>query len=248
MFRSSLFLLALGFYTRLPVPKNQDYSQLAKASLYLPLIGWLVGGLSGLCFYAANLLWSQTVAVILSLSFGILLTGAFHEDGFADVCDGFGGGYGKQRILEIMKDSQVGTYGALGLLLMMFLKINLLSALPESADPSVIVAGHSLSRFSPLLLMFSLDYARNEQSKGSAAVYKPDIKELFIAGSFSLLPLWLLPPVFCLAIPLLWFINWQLGRYFFKHIGGYTGDCLGASQQLTEVVFYLSISALWIYT
>ncbi len=84
---------------------------------------------------------------------GILLTGALHEDGFADVCDGFGGGMGKQRILEIMKDSHIGVYGVLGLLLMLLLKISVLSAMPAAAVPLVLLAGHSISRLSPLLLM-----------------------------------------------------------------------------------------------
>ena len=123
-----LFLLALGFYTRFPVPKNQDYSGLPQASVYLPLIGWLVGGSAGLCFYLADLLLPTTTAVILALIGGTLLTGAFHEDGFADVCDGFGGGYGKQQILDIMKDSRIGTYGALALLMAFTLKFAALDA------------------------------------------------------------------------------------------------------------------------
>src|SRR5664279_1834817 len=90
-----LFLLALSFYTRLPGPQSQDYTKLPQAVLYLPLVGWLVGGITALSFYLADLLWPQATAVILALIVGIFLTGAFHEDGFADVCDGFGGGWGK---------------------------------------------------------------------------------------------------------------------------------------------------------
>jgi adenosylcobinamide-GDP ribazoletransferase len=242
-----LYLLALGFYTRLPVPKDQDYSQLPQASIYLPLVGWLVGGLSGLCFYVTNLIWPQTVAVILSLLCGILLTGAFHEDGFADVCDGFGGGYDKQRILEIMKDSQIGAYGALGLLLLMSLKISLLITLPSGFIPLIFFAGHSISRFQPLLLMQRYDYARSDNSKGSAAVFKPSPQELCFAGVFALLPLLLLPLLCSLVIPVIFLVNWRLGCYFYCHIGGYSGDCLGTSQQLSEVVFYLFVSALWTF-
>ncbi len=243
-----LFFLALSFYTRLPAPKDQDYNQLPQASIYLPLVGWVVGGLTGLCFYLANLLWVQTTGVILALIAGILLTGAFHEDGFADVCDGFGGGYDKQRILDIMKDSQIGAYGALGLLLLMALKISLLSSLPAASVPLLLFAGHSISRFQPLLLMRTYDYARSDNSKGSVAVYKPSTQELLIAGTIALLPLLLLPLLCSLAIPLVLLANWRLGRYFYRHIGGYTGDCLGTSQQVAEVIFYLSISALWTFT
>jgi adenosylcobinamide-GDP ribazoletransferase len=242
-----LFFLALSFYTRLPAPKNQDYSQLPQASIYLPLVGWVVGGLTGLSFYLANLLWAQTTAVILALIAGILLTGAFHEDGFADVCDGFGGGYDKQRILEIMKDSQIGAYGALGLVLLLSLKISLLSTIPAMSVAFILFAGHSLSRLQPLLLMHQYDYARIHSSKGGAAAYKPSRYELLFASAFAVFPLLLLPLQCSLAIPLMLLVNWRLGRYFYRHIGGYTGDCLGTSQQIAEIVFYLTVSALWTF-
>ena len=248
MSQLKLFFLAFSFYTRLPAPKNQDYSQLPQASIFLPLIGWVVGGLTGLCFYLANMLWAQTTAVILALIAGILLTGAFHEDGFADVCDGFGGGYDKQHILDIMKDSQIGAYGALGLVLLMSLKISLLSSLTAASVPFVLFAGHSLSRLQPLLLMCQYGYTRSGSSKGSAAAYKPSKQELLFAGAFALLPLVLLPLQCSLAVPFMLLINWQLGCYFYRQIGGYTGDCLGTSQQVGETVFYLTISALWTFT
>ncbi|ESS72065.1 cobalamin synthase CobS [Methyloglobulus morosus KoM1] len=243
-----LFFLALSFYTRLPAPKNQDYSQLPQASIYLPLVGWVVGGLTGLGFYLANLLWAQTTSVILALMAGIFLTGAFHEDGFADACDGFGGGYDKQRVLDIMKDSQIGVYGALGLVLLMSLKISLLSTLPAPSVPLILLAGHSLSRFLPQLLMRQYDYSRSYNSKISSAFYKPTSQDLLFAGMTALFPLLLLPIHCSLAIPALLLVNWQLGRYFYRHIGGYTGDCLGASQQVGETVFYLTVNALWTFT
>ncbi len=245
---SKLFFLALSFYTRLPCPKDLDYYQLPRAGVFLPLVGWIIGGLTGLCFYLTSFLWPQTVAATLSIIFGVLLTGAFHEDGFADTCDGFGGGYGKQRILEIMKDPQIGVYGALGMILLMSLKIGLLNSLPERHLPFILFAGHSVSRFQPLILMRHYDYARTDNSKSQSAVFKPTITELLFAGTISLVPLLLLPALFSLAIPFVLLVNWKLGCFFYCHIGGYTGDCLGASQQVAEVVFYLVISALWTYT
>ena len=242
-----LFLLALSFYTRLPGPKSQDYTKLPQAVLYLPLVGWLVGGITAASFYLADLLWPQATAVILSLIIGIFLTGAFHEDGFADVCDGFGGGCGKQRILEIMKDSTIGVYGLLGLLLIFLLKISLLGGMLAATVPWVLLAGHSISRMPPLLLMRHYAYARNNDSKASGAVYKPNLQELAFATAIALLPLALLPALCVLAIIPVLGVNWYLGRYFYRHIGGYTGDCLGASQQIAETVFYLSVSALWIF-
>ncbi len=240
-----LFLLALSFYTRLPGPKTQDYTLLPQAALYLPVIGWLVGGICAASYYLANLLWPQTTAVILALIIGIFITGAFHEDGFADVCDGFGGGWDKQQILKIMKDSQIGAYGAIGLILMLLLKINLLSAMPSASLPLHLLAGHSISRMTPLLLMYRYEYARVDNSKSSIAVFKPEKRDLIIAAILALLPFIALPPQALLAVIPILLINWQLGRYFFRHIGGYTGDCLGASQQIAETVYYLSVTAIW---
>ncbi|MFU8789309.1 MAG: adenosylcobinamide-GDP ribazoletransferase [Methylobacter sp.] len=260
----NLFLLALSFYTRLPgmakvsqavgnrcdrspCPQTLDYQQLPQASVYLPLVGWLVGGCCALVFYLANLLWPQTTAVILALISGILLTGALHEDGFADVCDGFGAGFTKQRILEIMKDSHIGVYGLLGLLLLLGLKVSLLAAMPVAAVPFILLAGHSISRLSPLLLMRRYTYARGTDSKAAGAVYRPNVRELVVAAVIALLPLALLPLFYVVAIIPVWLTTWLLGRYFYRHIGGYTGDCLGACLQVAEIVFYLSVSALWIF-
>ncbi len=242
-----LFLLALSFYTRIPYPKNLDYKQLPQATVCLPLVGWLVGGVLALSFYLANFLWSQQTAIIIAMSVGIVLTGAFHEDGFADSCDGFGGGYGKQRIQEIMKDPHIGTYGALGLMLLILLKISALTTIPVSSVPLVFIASHSLSRFVPIYIMFRYDYARLENSKTGAAMYKPSLYEVQMALGMAVLPLLLLPRMCLWVIVPLWLVSHLSGRYFYRHIGGYTGDCLGASQQISETVFYLSVSALWTF-
>jgi len=247
MLHLKLVLLALGFYTRIPCPKTVDYKQLPQATVYLPLVGWLAGGITALSFYLATLLWTQATAVIVALISGIFLTGAFHEDGFAEVCDGFGGGWDKQRILEIMKDSSIGVFGVLGLLLVFLLKFSLLGGLSAAAVPWVLLAGHSISRLPPLLLMRRYTYARNNDSKVAGAVYKPDLHELAIATAIALLPLVLLPAMCVLAIIPVLGVNWYLGCYFYRYIGGYTGDCLGASQQIAETVFYLSVSALWTF-
>jgi len=242
-----LFLLALSFYTRIPCPQTVNYKLLPQAAVFLPLVGWLVGAITATSFYLAAFLWPQATAVIAALIIGIFLTGAFHEDGFADVCDGFGGGFGKSRILEIMKDSHIGVYGVIGLLLLFLLKISLLNGINAAAVPWVLLAGHSISRLQPLLLMRRYNYARNDVSKAAAAVYKPNRQELAVATVLALLPLALLPAVCMLAIIPVLAVNGYLGHYFHRHIGGYTGDCLGASQQIAETIFYLSVSALWIF-
>lgn len=239
--------LALSFYTRLPAPANLDYQQLPQASLYLPLVGWLVGGACALAYAGAALLWPPMTAAILALIAGLLLTGAFHEDGFADVCDGFGGGYDKASILAIMKDPRLGAYGGIGIAMLLLLKISLLAALPTSTAPWLLLAGHSASRLPPLLLMRQYHYARTDASKSAGAVFKPSLNGLGLAGLCALLPLLLLPLPYSLALVPMFLANALLGRYFYRQIGGYTGDCLGASQQLAETVFYLVASALWTF-
>ncbi|MGR9087239.1 MAG: adenosylcobinamide-GDP ribazoletransferase [Gammaproteobacteria bacterium] len=244
----NLFLLALGFYTRLPCPRSLDFNELPRAAVFLPAIGWLVGGISAAAFYLASLVWPPTVAAILSIAAGILMTGAFHEDGFADVCDGFGGGYGKESILEIMKDSSIGVYGALGLMLLLVLKISLLASLPTTMTPWLLMAGHSFSRLMPLVLMSRYRYARTGQSKSGGAMYIPPGSDLAWSAVMALLPFVLLPANTLTAILPVLLVTLALGRYFDRHIGGYTGDCLGASQQIGETVFYLCISSLWTST
>ncbi|MGR8981087.1 MAG: adenosylcobinamide-GDP ribazoletransferase [Gammaproteobacteria bacterium] len=243
----NLFLLALGFYTRLPSPQNLNYDLLPKSAVYLPGIGWLVGGISALSFYFADFIWPQSASAIVAIIAGIMATGAFHEDGFADVCDGFGGGYGKDRILAIMKDPLMGSYGALGLVLMISLKISLLANMPSAMVPFVLLTGHSLSRLMPLLLMRSYPYARTESSKSGGAVFKPEPADLAFAAVLAILPFVSLPVHAMAAVLPVLAANSLLGRYFFRHIGGYTGDCLGASQQIAETIFYLSIGAIWTF-
>jgi adenosylcobinamide-GDP ribazoletransferase len=181
------------------------------------------------------------------LAVTILLTGGLHEDGFADVCDGFGGGWGKSQILAIMKDSHSGVYAVLGLGVLMALKLSVLTGLPVAAVPGVMLAAHSISRFQPLWLMYCHPYARMGDSKASVAIYKPSRKELLYAAGLAALPLLLLPGLCAWAVSPVVCVNQCVGSYFYRHIGGYTGDCLGASQQIAEVVFYLSVSALWIF-
>ncbi len=242
-----LFLLALSFYTRLPCLPSIEYKPNPRANVYLPAVGWIVGGVSGVVCWLALQLWSPNTAIILTITTGVLMTGALHEDGFADVCDGFGGGYGKQQILDIMKDPQIGVYGVIGLLLLYGLKINLLSDMPTAKIPLVILTGQTISRLMPLLLMERYSYARDGSSKIASIIFKPNVRELLLASIFAIWPFALLPLTFLFTIIPVLIVNALLGRYFYRHIGGYTGDCLGASQQLAESVFYLSCGALWTF-
>lgn len=256
-----IFFTALMFYTRIPCPKNIDHNPdyLNKASRYFPLIGWIVGGISFLAFYGASFLVSLSAAVIIGMIVGILTTGAFHEDGFADVCDGFGGGWTKEKILLIMKDSAIGAYGAIGVVLLFLLKFQLLSELvtieTTTSQQSVLnillffIAGHSISRLAAISIVFTHEYSREDASSKSKPIAKSfSWKEVVGAFFFGLLPLLILSyfqyQILLVVLPV-FLARYFLARYFQKWIDGYTGDCLGATQQVCEVIFYLSAIAIW---
>jgi adenosylcobinamide-GDP ribazoletransferase len=247
-----IFLNALMFYTRIPVPKwmHHDEEMLNKATIYFPVIGWIVGGISALTFYIFSFAFNPEIAILLSMIVSVLTTGAFHEDGFADVCDGFGGGWAKEKILEIMKDSRVGTYGAVGLILILGIKFFSLEILDNQTLICSLVIAHSLSRFVALSLIFTLDYVREDAlSKVKPIAKKLSQNDLWTAFTFAVIPFFLYVIItknFFLFLVFPPLILWHLyaGYFFKKWIGGYTGDCLGATQQVAEVIIYLVIVAI----
>ena len=247
------------FYTRIPCPKNINHNPdyLNKATRYFPFIGWIVGSISFLAFYLFSLFLSIEIAVILAIIASILTTGAFHEDGFADVCDGFGGGWTKEKILLIMKDSAIGAYGAIGLVLLFLLKFKLLSeAILLFTDTKsyfliflLFISAHALSRLAAISIIFTHQYSRDDASSKSKPIAKKHSwKEVFGAFFFGLLPLLALAyvqyKILFVLIPV-FLARYFLARYFQKWIDGYTGDCLGATQQICEVIYYLSVLFLW---
>ena len=160
------FFTALMFFTRIPCPKWVQYSDelLTRSARYFSLVGILVGSLAALVFYGGNFLFTKEIAILLSMVASIYITGAFHEDGFADVCDGLGGGWTKEHILTIMKDSRIGTYGSVGLIGILALKFAALQAIPTVLIPIVIISGHSFSRFIATTLIYTHPYVRDIDS------------------------------------------------------------------------------------
>jgi adenosylcobinamide-GDP ribazoletransferase len=243
-----IFLTAVMYFTRIPCPKWVDHSEeyLNKASMYFPFIGWIVGGFSALILWLAAFVFPLSTSIIFSMVASILITGAFHEDGFADVCDGFGGGWTKQKILDIMKDSRIGAYGVIGLILILGLKFSLLYNLNLSVIYIAIIAGHSLSRFTAVSIIFTQDYVReNEDSKAKPLAKKMTAPQFIFAAIFGIVPLLLFHSFifFIVLVPVL-LLRSYLVYYFNKWIGGYTGDCLGAAQQLTEIIIYISFAVI----
>ena len=240
-YQLELFFTALGFFTRLPVPAWVPWSpeRLNHAARFFPLVGWVVGATGAASYAAFALVLPASLAVILSMAVTIRLTGAFHEDGWGDTVDGFGGGWGKERILAIMKDSRIGSYGAVALIMVLLTKFCALVEIDLLLIPVTLIAGHGFSRLCAALLMSQLDYVRDEEGKAKPLATRIGGGELIFATITALLPLLLLAPHQSIpAVVLALLATLWLGRMFKKQIGGYTGDCLGATQQLSEVAFY----------
>ena len=241
------FLLSVQFFTRIPIPASVPYSdeELNQAAIYFPLIGTLIGAACALVYWGATWLWPEPVAIALSMLFGLLLTGCFHEDGLADCMDGMGGGWDRERILTIMQDSRLGTYGASALFAALGMKFLLLVSLPSEYVIALLILAHCLSRLNASSMMLNEPYARPSGKAKPLAVKMSPLGWL-IAALLALVPfLWIeLPALFWLAaLPLLalrlWFAAWLR-----KWIGGFTGDGLGALQQLSELTFLLGALAL----
>ena len=244
-----LFFIALQFFTRFPTPQWVGYQHewLQQSSRYFVLVGLLVGGVVSAVYAGASLAFPPLVAVLISTIFGIVLTGAFHEDGFADVCDGLGGAVSAERALDIMKDSRIGAYGTIGVVLMLALKVSTLASLPTPSIIAALVIAHPLSRLAATAFIWRLNYVRAE-GKSKPLAQRMSSGEFSTAASFGILPMllcgvfgWLnWASILCGAV-LLVLSALYLWRVFVRRIGGYTGDCLGAVQQLAEVSFYLGL-------
>ncbi|MFA6921485.1 MAG: adenosylcobinamide-GDP ribazoletransferase [Gallionella sp.] len=251
-----LFLTALQFFTRIPVPAWVGHSpqQLNQAARYFPLTGVLVGALAAAVLLIAARILPLPLAVGLSMAAGILITGAFHEDGLSDFSDGLGGGYTREKALAIMKDSHIGAYGAIALILVLLLKYQALVLLCNTHTllfvSAALIAAHAVSRLMAASLIATQNYIRDDDSaraKPAAQRISPasfiialltgaiSLGLLFAAGAGGLNLL----AALIAALAMRAYLAWRLQ----KRLGGYTGDCLGAVQQLTELSFYLGLLA-----
>lgn len=253
-----LFLTAIQFFTRIPVPAWVGHApgQLDQSARYFPLVGATVGG------FAAAVLWLSagvlpvTLAIALSMLASILITGAFHEDGLSDFVDGMGGGYTREKILAIMKDSHVGVYGVIAIVLALLVKFQALLALSNTHSlafvAATIIAAHGVSRLMAVSIMMTQRYVRDDDSARAKPAAQGLSRASFaiagFAGFAAIAPLLMaggsIEGVFsALACALLLriYLGWQLQ----KKLGGYTGDCLGAVQQITEIGFYLGLLLSW---
>jgi adenosylcobinamide-GDP ribazoletransferase len=258
------YLLAMQFFTRVPLTGRLaawvGYSpeMLRRSVAHFPGVGWLVGLSAALVFVLAHAMLPDVpgrdlLSAVLCAAAGIFLTGALHEDGLADVADGLGGAHERERALAIMKDSRIGAYGVLALVGALLLRVSLLVML-AGLDPSLrlvaggLVAGHVTSRLLPLVLIRLLPYVSDAgRSKSRALAEQISLTSLLVAA------LWTAPACVLmwtswggaawlwalLAAVLAWIWMWRL---FARRLQGYTGDCLGATQQVCELAFYLGLA------
>jgi adenosylcobinamide-GDP ribazoletransferase len=250
-------LLAVQFFTRIPVTGRLAQwvgfsPQMLRASAaHFPAVGWMVGAVGSVAYVAALALWPPLVAAVLSTAATVLLTGAFHEDGLADVADGLGGSLQREQALEIMKDSRIGAFGAIALVLALALKLALLAALAGQGAAHAalaIVVAHVLSRLAPLALMRALPYVGGEAGKS-----KP-LADALSMPSLCIAVLWCIPAA--ALVLLVWgaieaiavgvlagTVTLLAMARFRRRLDGFTGDCLGATQQLSELAVYLALTA-----
>jgi len=253
-----LFLTAVQFFTRLPVPAWVGHSaqQLDQSARYFPLVGLCVGGLSASVFWLSSCVVPITLAVALSMLASILLTGAFHEDGLSDFVDGMGGGYSRVKILAIMKDSHAGAYGVIAIVLALLFKFQALLALSGRHSLVVVaatlLAAHGISRLLAVSIMLTQHYVREDATARAKPVAQTLSRASFsiaaLTGVAALVLLFVaggnvrnIAAALACALLLRIYLGWQMH----KKLGGYTGDCLGAVQQITEIGFYLGMLLSW---
>lgn len=234
-------LAAFRFLTRIPLPgRPTEADELQGAVAWFPLVGALVGLFTAGVFQLACRLWPPTVAAALAVAAGLLLTGGFHEDGLSDAVDGLGGGFTRDKVLAIMKDSRIGAYGSMALLCALLLRWSLLVALGERAllaFPMAMALGRwSIVHVLALLPPIAEGLAKEVHRKGTFRLWTFSTLLAFLLGAVAIrLGLGRVPLAFAAALgaSLIW--TWRLK----VRLGGHSGDCLGATAMLGEAAALL---------
>ena len=245
----AVFLLAVQLLTRWPVrsPAVFTEARLAASTRYYPLVGVLVGAFAGGVFWLAHIIFPTSLALVLSTAASLLATGALHEDGFADTCDGLGGGATRERALEIMRDSRLGAYGAAGLGLMLAAKILALAAAPPAVVPWLLIAAHAASRSSAVVAIATGAYVRDAgiARPVADAVGPASLAFALATGAAAVCVLFIVaaPAAILAGLAGLAAGHLAMRAAYERKLGGYTGDCLGGVQQMSELGMYLGVVA-----
>lgn len=242
-----LFLIALQFLTRIPVPRwvGHDADHLNQSARFFPAAGAVVGAVGALVFLAVDWAAPQIVAAILALLATVMLTGAFHEDGLADTADGVGGGQTREAALAIMRDSRIGTYGTVALVASLALRGAILATLPAAAVPAALLTSHSGGRAAILVVLRFGVYARDTGAAKPMAHRLSTAEMLF--GAVTALTIGLTGGAAGVigVLAALWAGLFLYALLSFK-LRGYTGDGLGAVEQTGEIICLLFLGlARW---
>jgi adenosylcobinamide-GDP ribazoletransferase len=233
-------LVAFQFLTRLPVAGiSHQPDSLSRSTKFFPLIGLVVGlGASVLQHVLAPHL-NRALVALLILIFLVLITGGLHEDGLADTVDAFGGGWNRQQILTILRDSRIGSFGALALVFSVLARFLLLSILPVNHFTAFVVSAHVLCRWTTLPLSCFLRPARENDGQGARVAQKISPVSFLVGTMLSFaIVFYLMRSEFWIPILVAFVIAALSGLYYFRRIDGVTGDCFGATNQITEIAVY----------
>lgn len=246
---------AIQFLTRVPISSAACTSDsLRRAPLFFPLVGSAIGGFTAGLLWLAGMFWPVWVAVILALAAEVRLTGALHEDGLADFCDGFGGGWSREKILEILKDSRIGTYGILGLGFAVALRVgSLIAVVAEYGQErwlywaAALVASAAMGRWMMVLAMVLVPpiAQRESLSRDVASHVSWRCFALSGLGAMPAIGLFacLMPIHALLACGLIATALMMLISLIRRRLGGMTGDCLGCVGYVSQVLLLLSAAA-----
>lgn len=235
------FQAAMMMFSRLPLPYQTLTTEHFNHSLiYLPMVGLVIGIITSLVYSLFVFFFPGSIALFFALVSGIICTGALHEDGFADCCDGFFTNQDKAGILRIMRDSSNGSYASLGLIILFSAKLLFALNMLQELAVLALITMHFFARFVPLWIVHSTPHCNGEQHKMSQGL-ELDSTSLYRFSAFSLLLAWLFLPLgflFCLLIVLALCVM-GLRVWFMQKLDGYNGDCLGASEQVAELLILL---------
>lgn len=237
---------ALTLFTRIPFWRWIDIPSEAytTAVVLWPFSGWLTGLLTAGVFLGLSSVLPTLPAIILALTARLSLTGALHEDGLADLCDGFGGGRDKESVLRIMKDSHIGTYGVIGLICYFLLVISVLESLPCPLIALTLIAADPFSKFCASQLVNLLPYARPEGARNRISYPKMTASQFILNmlfGCVPMIPLFCDSPRLCLAALFPGITLFCLIHLMRHRIGGYTGDCCGAAFLMCEAAMLVGV-------
>lgn len=242
-----LLLTAVQYFTRIRVPAWVGHApqRLTGAVRYFPAVGLIVGASGAAVLWLAALVLPAPLPAILSTIVTALMTGAIHEDGLADTADGICGGATRERALEIMKDPRIGVFGTIALILALGLKIATLSLMPLWTAMAALLAAHAFARFCAVIVVYAGNYVgTGERSRAAPVVERITRGDLVVAAMFGLPALALCGPSVIIAIIVALVLLAWVVRLCALKIGGYTGDTLGAAQQVTEIGCYVALLAM----